>query len=247
MYKPNYNKIINLNFKKCPQNNIYNKFNLNQLGLPIEKFNKLRLSYNNLPIDENYPGYNNTKIPTRFRRYSEFQADIHNKNLITFCKNENYQFSQNVDDFRKKVRTFQPMESKVLNNSFFQLLTQIIGLTIYNYPNNNLKKLNISIHQVRLLSYPHLNIHSDNSPEGIHRDGADYIVSALVLNKYNITNGISSIYDSNKNLIYKTQLQQGEFIFQEDKNLWHDISKIKYKENFIGYRDILGFDIKIIE
>lgn len=105
--------------------------------------------------------------------------------------------------------------------------------------------MDISVHQVRLISY--LNKISDNAPEGIHRDGADYIVSALILNKNNILNGKSIIYDQDKNKLDEYQLELGEFIFQEDKNLWHDITPILADNDYFGYRDILGFDLKIIE
>ena len=35
----------------------------------------------------------------------------------------------------------------------------------------------------------------ENSPEGVHQMGADYIVSALVINRINLKGGISDIYD----------------------------------------------------
>ncbi len=79
----------------------------------------------------------------------------------------------------------------------------------------------------------------------MHQDGADFIVSALVLNKHNIVGGNSIIYDNNKNEIYKDNLEVGDFILQEDKNLWHDITPIKALDGYIGYRDILGFDLKV--
>ena len=43
-------------------------------------------------------------------------------------------------------------------------------------------------------------------------------------------------------------LEQNEGLFQEDKELWHYITPIECKDNqYIGYRDILGFDIDIID
>ena len=104
--------------------------------------------------------------------------------------------------------------------------------------------MNISIHQVRLLSYP--GYKSDNSPENIHQDGVDYIVSALVLNKKNIKGGKSIIYNENKQEMYNTYIDENEFIFQNDSDLWHDITKIESDGNYVGYRDILGFDIKLL-
>lgn len=239
--KPNWNKIINIGLNKCHNGNIYHKLNLNNIGLDISNFNPLRLSYNNLPIDNYYPIKQN--VPTRFRRYVNFDVDVRNKDLFLFNQNTNHTFHQEVEDFRKTPRVFYPIEAEILDEYFYRLMTQIVGLTLYSNP--NILKLNVSIHQVRLLSYP--NLESDNAPEGIHRDGADYIVSALIMNKYNIKEGVSSIYDPTKKKMYSTGLGEGEFIFQEDRKLWHDITPIKANTNYIGYRDILGFDLKIIE
>ena len=78
--------------------------------------------------------------------------------------------------------------------------------------------------KLRLLSFA--NQPSDNAPEGIHQDGADYIISAMILNKHNIENDTSVIYDENKKEIFRTNLNTGDFIFQDDIKLWHDIKPI---------------------
>ena len=181
--------------------------------------------------------------PTRFRRYSNFNLDVVDCDTLVFNQINQNMFNQDVDDFRNKTRAFTTMEKTVINDTFYQLMGQIVGLTLFSNP--SIKKMNISVHQVRLLSYP--NLTSDNAPEGIHKDGADYIVSALIMNKNKIKNGKSIIYDSSKNLLDEYQLELGEFIYQEDRNLWHDITPIKAENNFYGYRDILGFDFKIIK
>jgi len=105
-------------------------------------------------------------------------------------------------------------------------------------------RYDISLHQVRQICYP--NVESHNSPEGIHKDGADYIVSALVMNRYNINGGESIVYDDDKNMLYNTILEKGEGIFQDDKRLWHYVTPITTDNNYIGIRDIIGLDIKIL-
>ena len=135
------------------------------------------------------------------------------------------------------------MERDLLNNSFLDLLMGIVELTHIREPGVN--RYNVSVHQVRLLSYP--TVASDNAPEGMHQDGTDYIVSALVMNRYNVQDDESIIYNSNKTEIYRKSLGEGEFIFQEDRQLWHDITPIRATRGFIGYRDILGFDVKLVD
>lgn len=89
---------------------------------------------------------------------------------------------------------------------------------------------------------------STNSPEGIHQDGMDYIVSALVLERNNISGGISKIYSDKDNLIFTAQLEQGQGIFQPDRktNLWHEVTPIvPIRKNSMGYRSSIGFDFEI--
>lgn len=239
--KPNWNMINQIKMQRCSQGNIYQKLHLNDIGLDINNFNLLRLSFNNLPIDNDYP--EKKKMVTRFRRYSNFDVNIIDRDRLEFKQNNSNLFKQDVEDFRSKTRLFTNMEDNIINETFYNLMSQIVGLTLFSNP--KILKMNIDVHQVRLLSG--LNLVSDNAPEGIHRDGADYIVSALILNKYNIMEGKSVIYDVDKNVLDQHELELGEFLFQEDKHLWHDITPIRSKENYYGYRDILGFDLKIIE
>jgi len=241
MIRRNLFKFNNILLKKLEKNDvkpIYLKLSLNDFDINIESLNRLRLSYNNLPIDTYYP--DKKIIPNRFRRYSSFNIKI-NKNKIKINKLNNNVFNQEVDDFRNKSRYFEPIEDHIINNELTSLFIPIISLV--HYYESSIKQIIIDVHQVRLLSYN--NQPSDNAPEGIHQDGADYIISALVLNKYNIKNDHSIIYDKNKKELYRTNLNLGEFIFQDDKNLWHDITPLKAIENYNGYRDILGFDIKL--
>lgn len=241
LLKPNWDKIMKHTFNRCRRGHIYHKFNLEALGLDIQDFSQLRLSYNNLPIDTYYPIKNDQ--PVRFRKYARFTADlVNNKNFLVTQQHSN-NFIQEVKDFRNQPRRFMPMDQNILSGPFSQLLAQILGLIVYEKP--NIKQIDISTHQIRSISYP--NIPSDNAPEGIHQDGADYIVSALVFNKENIRNDISRIYNLEKELLWETVLEPGDFIFQDDKNLWHDIKPFQNTGNYLGYRDILGFDFKIIK
>jgi hypothetical protein len=239
LLKPKWDKILRVPLNKCPSGNIYRKLNLATLGLDLHHFNPLRLSYNNLHIDPYYPINNN--YPVRFRKYSRFLVDISNSNEFLFSQQYVNHFSQNVDGSRGNTRLFIPMEDTVIDKYFYQLMTQIVGLIVNDNP--LIKNLDISAHQVRTISYP--DTVSDNAPEGIHQDGADYVVSALVFNRHNISHGKSHIYDNHKQSLYTTSLQTGEFILQDDRQLWHDITPIENCGNHLGYRYIMGFDFNI--
>ena len=122
------------------------------------------------------------------------------------------------------------------------MITQTCALSLLN-SQKRINSFDVSLHQVRQTTYP--GIESHNSPEGIHQDGADFIVSAFVLNRSNIEGGESIIYDKNKQQIDQFTLQNKEGIFQNDKKLWHYVTPIRSKYDYVGYRDIVGLDIII--
>lgn len=153
-------------------------------------------------------------------------------------------FSQKVrkDDYRSLTRVFQEMSTSITKNPEFEkLLTNIAEMV--REDNSNVKKLNIECHQTKIIALE--NSAGDNSPEGVHKDGCDYIVSALVIERKGIKGGISKVYSDDKKKEYlKIKLEPGEGIFQKDA--WHDVTKIyAQSRKKMGVRNIFGFDISI--
>ncbi|MHA7058699.1 2OG-Fe dioxygenase family protein [Aquimarina sp. M1] len=85
-------------------------------------------------------------------------------------------------------------------------------------------------------------------------------MSALVINRQNIVGAESQIYEktdaTNNELIYNKVLAPGEFIFQADtgeeftfgNDLWHYVTSIEPEDvSKPGIRDIIGFDMDILE
>ena len=223
----------------------YQKTNLQNCNFPMKLIQSFQKSYNNLPYDEYIPD------KTRQRRYANYLVqnikdnNNNNNNKFSIQHTNQNKFQQNVDDSRKDERIFQLIE-KPYHPFLLNFITLAAELThTNNYP---IEKLSVDVHQVRQICYPELGSH--NSAEGIHQDGADFIISACVLNRYNIRGGTSSIYDNNLNLIYDTLLRENEFIFQDDKSLYHYVTPIQYSKihssELIGYRDIIGLDINIL-
>ena len=201
-------------------------------------------SFNSLPIDLK----NSNGFPTRCRKYANYIVDINKKYIDHTSININYTgkqtFTQNVNDDRKNPRKFQCIDKNIRNMHFFnEFIKHSVYLTINN-SNVIPEKLNLHVHQIRQICYPYTDSH--NSPEGIHRDGSDFIISAYVINRSNIVGGESMIYDNDKKLIHKKILHSDNGIFQDDKELYHYVTPIQSDDNYIGYRDILGIDISII-
>lgn len=88
-----------------------------------------------------------------------------------------------------------------------------------------------------------------NSPEGIHQDGMDFIVSALVVERVNITGGVSVIYGSDRvTPILSCELRPGQGILQADlgSDLWHEVTSIhRASDGGVSYRSTVGLDFKV--
>ena len=231
-------KLIN---KLLPKYSGFLPLNLMDLGLNPALFNQFKKSYSNLYIDE----YLDVFPPTRFRRFAKYDVDVSKETYFNLTFNPNCSLIQNVDDFRKNERIYNNIEKVfVYDKCITDFITNISGLICHIHP-TKINHMSINFHQVRQICYPKQN--SDNSPEGIHRDGADYIVSARVLNRVNVKEGHSTIYDETKeNVLFETTLNNNELLFQEDRKLWHYVTPIECLEpTNLGFRNIIGLDIII--
>jgi len=158
-------------------------------------------------------------------------------------------FRQKVEpgDPRALVRVFHEMESMVTEHPHVRhLMEGFAELVRERHP--GCKALRMHVHQ--MFVFADILSGGDNAPEGIHQDGADYIVSALVIERAGIVGGESIVYALDKKTEYvRRTLAEGEGIFQSDKNLWHDVTPIRENPAVppdYGHRSILGFDMEIV-
>ena len=83
----------------------------------------------------------------------------------------------------------------------------------------------------------------------MHQDGADYIVSATVLERCNVSGGASVISLAGPGgppAIDSIVLKEGQGLFQADAgaDLWHGVMPVKpLRQELPAYRSILGLDI----
>ncbi|MBE7647124.1 2OG-Fe dioxygenase family protein [Tenacibaculum finnmarkense] len=195
---------------------------------------------------------------TRQRNISSFTVEKSSekqRDNLDVKRIEAKSFKQDVSDFRVWKRVFkQASKASVENELFKSLLKQVFLLISEIHPTT--QKVKVTSHFMRTIS--DVQIKGENSPEGVHEDGAKYIVSALVINRTNILGGETQIFEAiseKKDLIFNTVLEEGEFAFQADTgeekefgtDLWHyvtPIQPINLAEK--GVRDIIGFDIEIV-
>lgn len=79
------------------------------------------------------------------------------------------------------------------------------------------------------------------APEGIHRDGVDYVLT-LYIDRIGADGGESSVYlADDRSRIATTQLgRPGEYLFVDDRKLLHDVTGLSLKPGCdLGHRDVL--------
>ena len=261
--RPQWGKLFHLALSQCPHGAVYRKLATHDLFYrPWSAFYPLRLSFNDLAVDLQTEDLR----PTRLRRYANFDIDIRHDDAFHITNTQSTTFQQDVEDFRNATRTFAPMLPTVTTDpTFVHVLGQVAALTKLQLHRTDdvANVLNVSVHQVRLIAYPDTPCArpaqppTSNAPEGIHRDGADYIVSAFVMNRHNVRGGDTVIYDTDTHFdqpadeLYRTTLEPSTLFFQDDRHLWHDVTPLHAAETnpphtWLGYRDLLGLDVTVV-
>lgn len=155
---------------------------------------------------------------------------------------ENAAFTQNVSDARNTTRRFAPLRPHVRDSPFLSQLLAYVTQLAFLSGNVTHSCTRATVHQIRQCALRGAD--SDNAPEGIHRDGADYILSAFVVARHRVRGGTSIVYDVDAHTkLLSVTLESGYGIVQDDTWLWHDVTPVSSALEDIGYRDIFGIDL----
>ncbi len=170
-------------------------------------------------------------------------------------------FKQAVDgaDIRSLPRNFSQTDSQLIDSALFQSFVMRIGEEAQKVtPHIDIKKMRLTAHFMSVKARQL--VPGNNSPEGAHEDGADFIVSALVINRDNITGAKSQVLeklaDGSLVTLFERELQPGEFLFQADtgeekhygNDLWHFVTPFYVDDpTQESWRDIIGLDVEIVE
>lgn len=154
-------------------------------------------------------------------------------------------------DYRNLPRSFSPSPTKVTSNDEFRKILAYLATFTDIAEKGKTKKIKIICQQVGIISKPDDNREESNAPEGVHQDGCDYIVSALVVERKGVIGGESVVFGIDKKTeLLRTLLLEGDAIFQADAGspLWHDVEPIESDGSPVqGVRNIIGYDIYVEE
>jgi hypothetical protein len=94
----------------------------------------------------------------------------------------------------------------------------------------------IGIHQIRTSCSPHN--FGNPAPEGIHRDGTDFI-GIFSVDRTNIVGGETHLYLAKKEQpVFNKVLQPGELLLVNDHEFFHFTTPIKPESEGVGTRDV---------
>lgn len=97
-------------------------------------------------------------------------------------------------------------------------------------------EVSIGVHQIRILCSP--KSFSNPAPEGIHRDGCDFL-GIFAVNRQNIQGGETHLYlEKKQKPIFHKVLNPGEFLLVNDRDYFHFATPIKPLSEGEGIFDV---------
>lgn len=118
------------------------------------------------------------------------------------------------------------------------VLKTIIDWSIAQFSANPANAWRIQAHQFRILASA--TREGRPTPEGVHKDGADYIL-IMLLNRHNVRGGVSHIYDNQRQPLEQCTLQDsGDLLLINDKAVYHGVTPIVPENPQLpAWRDVL--------
>ncbi len=197
--------------------------------------------------------------PWRRRSVCSFDLTIGKNIRIKRIFPEGFEQGSDETDIRSLPRVFEETKSELVENPlFFGFLRAVAQYAQKITPHVSIAKVNMTAHFMSVRARK--GAPGDNSPEGAHEDGADFIVSAMVIDRANIVGGKSQVFekmpDGELVNIFERELQAGEFLFQADtgeekhygNDLWHYVTPFYVKPPAEeAWRNIIGLDLTIVQ
>lgn len=192
--------------------------------------------------------------PYRKRAMTKAHCELKESGVWSISAQHDTNVTQDVgsDDYRSIERVYPRLPEEFFGGAQTQELISRIA-TIVRSINPSVTKLALNVWLSSTVATLTSGGTAKNTPEGVHQDGADYIVSAIVVDRRNVEGGVSNIYGPDKKTkLFSHTLQPGEGIFQADQHspLWHDASPIQVQSSLAngseGVRSLIGIDVKVL-
>ena len=185
--------------------------------------------FENMPFDPYVKG------DFRKRRFSSIKKD-HFGNFEVMPHKKFIQ-SSNVNDLLGDVeREYDELELDLIySNEFKKMIDAFAELTGVNMYLNE-----VGIHQMRVLSSVY--IKGEPAPEGRHKDGFDYI-GIFCARRVQVSGGVSELFlnKEDQEPILEKMLEENEMLVVNDREVFHNATKLNPTGTDCGYRDVFVF------
>lgn len=187
------------------------------------KLEGIQESFANLPVDPYMKGN------YRFRRLSRFT--VAGDELIKLPHGYLYQSKQYNPLLGDIKREFAELEDALIELDNFKKLVLAFSDSCKLHP-----EADIGVHQIRTICTPEN--YGNPAPEGIHRDGTDFI-GIFSVDRENIQGGETHLYTGRKeNPVFSKVLNPRELLLVNDHEFLHYTTPIKPTSEGQGTRDV---------
>lgn len=165
----------------------------------------------------------------RFRRLSRFS--VSGNDLIKLPHGYLFQ-SKNYNPLLGDIkRDFAELDDALIKLDVFKKLVLAFSDSCKLHP-----EAEIGVHQIRTTCST--NSYGNPAPEGIHRDGANF-VGIFAVDRHNIEGGETHLYAAKKQKpVFSKILNPGELVLVNDHEFFHFTSPIKPTSDGQGTRDV---------
>ncbi|MEZ5451122.1 MAG: 2OG-Fe dioxygenase family protein [Thiolinea sp.] len=169
----------------------------------------------------------------RLRRYSVFHWE--REQLTRLPYEPHYQSSYHNavhGGFNRHFRSWLP------TTVFNPVLREIIRWSIAQFSTHPAHRWRIQAHQFRIVASAQEE--GRPTPEGVHKDGADYIL-IMLLDRQNVQGGVSHIYDNAMQPLEQCQMRaRGDLLLVNDREVYHGVTPILPEDaSRPAWRDVL--------
>ncbi|SFA90427.1 hypothetical protein SAMN04515620_10764 [Collimonas sp. OK607] len=199
----------------------------------LAAWNEFAACWNNLPQDK-YMGDNGSY---RFRRYGAFELDAAD-GVLQQLPHGPYVQPSYINKLNGDIaRHFEPLEQHFVDNPFLSGLLLSLA-QVFDQVDGGSGKWDIRLHPYRIRASSHTP--GNPTPEGLHRDGVDYIVTMMV-RRHNVAGGETYITDvAGKLMCRYTLTDPMDLMLADDARTMHGVTKVlPVEERREAFRDVL--------
>ncbi len=180
----------------------------------------------------------------RYRRYAVFES-FQGEVLSQVTDQKHYQPSCYNRVNGGIFRDYPCFEASTLSNPVFLRLLEC-SISVAQKARAEVLAWHIESHQFRIIAS--LTEVGKPVPEGIHRDGVDFVFVFMV-NRENIQGGLSRIYKPDGQLIGELKMRWPlDYMIIDDKAVLHDVTPVYPQDRSSkGFRDVLVVTLRAAE